>query len=77
MLLALGAMFGELLASSGGAERVSYALLRAGGTRLVPWSIGVVAMLLGLAAVLRGGGGADDADCADRGRAAARAIPAA
>lgn len=48
VLLALGAMFGELLASSGGAERVSNALLRAGGTRLVPWSIGVVAMLLGL-----------------------------
>jgi GntP family gluconate:H+ symporter len=48
VLLALGAMFGELLASSGGAERVSHALLRAGGTRLVPWSIGVVAMLLGL-----------------------------
>lgn len=48
VLLALGAMFGELLASSGGAERVSTALLRAGGTRLVPWTIGIVAMLLGL-----------------------------
>ena len=48
VLLALGAMFGELLASSGGAERVSRALLDAGGTRLVPWSIGLVAMLLGL-----------------------------
>src|SRR4029079_9429758 len=35
VLLALGAMFGELLASSGGAERVSSALLRVGGTRLV------------------------------------------
>jgi len=48
VLLALGAMFGELLASSGGAERVSKALLNAGGTRLVPWTIGLVAMLLGL-----------------------------
>ena len=38
VLLALGAMFGELLASSGGAERVSSALLNVGGTRLVPWT---------------------------------------
>jgi gluconate:H+ symporter, GntP family len=48
VLLALGAMFGELLASSGGAERVSSALLRFGGTRLVPWTMGAVAMILGL-----------------------------
>ena len=47
-LLALGAMFGELLASSGGAERVSTALLRLGGPRLVPWTMCAVAMLLGL-----------------------------
>ena len=31
MLLALGAMFGELLASSGGADRVSTTLLKFGG----------------------------------------------
>jgi len=48
VLLALGAMFGELLASSGGAERVFNALLDACCTRLVPWTIGLVAMLLGL-----------------------------
>jgi len=48
VLLALGAMFGELLASSGGAERVSSALLRVGGTRLVPWTMCAVAMILGL-----------------------------
>jgi GntP family gluconate:H+ symporter len=48
VLLALGAMFGELLASSGGAERVSSALLRVGGPRLVPWTMCAVAMILGL-----------------------------
>ena len=48
LLLALGAMFGELLASSGGAERVSSALLNVGGTRLVPWTMCAVAMILGL-----------------------------
>jgi len=47
-LLALGAMFGELLASSGGAERVSASLLRLGGARMVPWTMCAVAMLLGL-----------------------------
>ena len=48
VLLALGAMLGELLASSGGAERVSTALLKIGGPRLVPWTMGGVAMILGL-----------------------------
>lgn len=48
VLLALGAMFGQLLASSGGAERVSNALLSVGGTRLVPWTMCAVAMILGL-----------------------------
>ncbi len=48
VLLALGAMFGELLASSGGAERVSSALVNVGGPRLVPWTMGAVAMILGL-----------------------------
>ncbi len=48
VLLALGAMFGELLASSGGAERVSSALLKVGGTRMVPWTMCAVAMILGL-----------------------------
>src|SRR5215472_9861437 len=48
VLLALGAMFGQLLASSGGAERVSNALLSVGNTRLVPWTMCAVAMILGL-----------------------------
>ena len=48
VLLALGAMFGELLASSGGAERVSSALLKVGCTRMVPWTMCAVAMILGL-----------------------------
>jgi GntP family gluconate:H+ symporter len=48
VLLALGAMFGELLASSGGAERVSSALLRLGGTKMIPWTMAAAAMILGL-----------------------------
>ncbi|HET7083223.1 MAG TPA: gluconate:H+ symporter [Rhizomicrobium sp.] len=48
IILALGAMFGELLASSGGAERVSNALLKAGGIRAVPWTMCAVSMILGL-----------------------------
>jgi GntP family gluconate:H+ symporter len=48
MLLALGAMFGEMLASSGGAERVSTALLKIGGPRMVPWTMCAVSMILGL-----------------------------
>lgn len=48
MLLALGAMFGELLASSGGAERISSSLLQLGGPRLAPWTMCAVAMILGL-----------------------------
>jgi GntP family gluconate:H+ symporter len=47
-LLALGAMLGELLASSGGAARVSSALLKFGGPRMVPWMMCAVAMILGL-----------------------------
>lgn len=48
VLLALGAMFGQLMASSGGAERVSSGLLKIGGTRMIPWTMGAVAMILGL-----------------------------
>jgi GntP family gluconate:H+ symporter len=48
VLLALGAMFGELLASSGGAEQVSSALLKIGGIRMVPWTMCAVSMILGL-----------------------------
>jgi len=48
VLLALGAMFGELLASSGGAERVASALLKVGGIRMIPWTMCAVSMILGL-----------------------------
>ncbi len=48
VLLALGAMFGQMLASSGGAERISNALLSVGGPRMVPWTMCAVAMILGL-----------------------------
>jgi GntP family gluconate:H+ symporter len=48
VLLALGAMFGQLLASSGGAERVATTLLNVGGTRMVPWTMCALSMILGL-----------------------------
>src|SRR3954469_13537943 len=48
VLLALGAMFGQLLASSGGAERIAVALLDLGGARMAPWTMCAVAMILGL-----------------------------
>ncbi len=48
VLLALGAMFGEMLASSGGAEQVSSALLKLGGIRMIPWTMCAVSMILGL-----------------------------
>jgi GntP family gluconate:H+ symporter len=48
MLLALGAMFGQLLASSGGAERIAVALLDLGGARMAPWTMCAVSMILGL-----------------------------
>lgn len=48
VLLALGAMFGQLLAGSGGAERIAVALLDLGGARFAPWTMCAVAMILGL-----------------------------
>src|SRR6201992_4217009 len=48
VLLALGSMFGALLASSGGAEQVASALLKVGGPRMVPWTMCAVSMILGL-----------------------------
>src|SRR5436190_17017831 len=47
VLLALGAMFGELLASSGVGERVFSALIKVSGTLLVPGTVCVVACIMG------------------------------
>src|SRR4051812_1278989 len=57
MLLALGAMFGEMLASSGGAERVSSSLLSLGGPRQGRRRMWAGAPLLGLPPFFLGGAG--------------------
>ena len=48
VVVALGAMFGKLLADSGGAERVVSVILGRAGRRGVPWAIAVAAMLIGI-----------------------------
>ncbi len=48
LLIALGAMLGKLLAESGGADRVVDTLVNRSGPRLVPWSIALVAVIIGL-----------------------------
>lgn len=48
LLIALGAMLGRLLAESGGADQVVDTLVSRSGRRLVPWSIALVAVIVGL-----------------------------
>jgi GntP family gluconate:H+ symporter len=48
LLIALGAMLGKLLADSGGADRVIDTLISRAGTRLLPWAMALVAMIIGL-----------------------------
>ena len=48
LLIALGAMLGKLLADSGGADRVIDTLINRAGTRLLPWAMALVAMIIGL-----------------------------
>jgi gluconate:H+ symporter, GntP family len=48
LLIALGAMLGKLLAESGGADRVVDTLVRRSGPRLLPWAMGLVAVIVGL-----------------------------
>jgi GntP family gluconate:H+ symporter len=48
LLIALGAMLGKLLAESGGADQVVDTLIARSGRRMVPWSIGLVAVIVGL-----------------------------
>jgi gluconate:H+ symporter, GntP family len=47
-VLALGAMFGALLGASRGADRIAGVLVGGGGLRRVPWTMALLAMVLGL-----------------------------
>lgn len=48
LLIALGAMLGKLMAESGGADRVVNTLVSRSGRRLLPWTVALVAMIIGL-----------------------------
>ncbi|MFF3027064.1 MULTISPECIES: GntP family permease [Microbacterium] len=48
VLIALGAMFGKLLADSGGADRVVDTLVSRSSKRALPWTMGVVGAVIGL-----------------------------
>src|SRR5690349_18498755 len=48
LLIALGAMLGKLLSESGGADRVVDTLVNRSGPRLLPWTVALVAMIIGL-----------------------------
>lgn len=48
VLIALGAMYGKLLADSGGADRVVDTLVSRSSARMLPWTMGVVGAVIGL-----------------------------
>src|SRR3954447_2671556 len=48
LLIALGAMLGKLLAEAGGADQVVDTPGSRAGRRMVPWAIGLVAVIVGL-----------------------------
>ncbi|WP_067348497.1 GntP family permease [Microbacterium hydrocarbonoxydans] len=48
VLIALGAMFGKLLADSGGADRIVDTLIARSSPRMLPWTMGVVGAVIGL-----------------------------
>jgi gluconate:H+ symporter, GntP family len=48
LLIALGAMLGKLLAESGGADQVVETLVSRSGPKLLPWSMALVAVIVGL-----------------------------
>jgi gluconate:H+ symporter, GntP family len=48
LLIALGAMLGKLMAESGGADQIVETLVTRSGPRLVPWAMGLVAIIVGL-----------------------------
>jgi len=47
-LIALGAMFGRLLADSGGADQIVDTIIRRATTRTLPWAMALVGALIGL-----------------------------
>ncbi|WP_377274012.1 gluconate:H+ symporter [Peterkaempfera sp. SMS 1(5)a] len=48
VLIALGAMLGKLLADSGGANQIADTILSRSGRRTLPWTMALVAVVLGL-----------------------------
>lgn len=48
VLIALGAMFGKLLADSGGADQIVDTLVDRAGRRMLPWAMGAAGALIGL-----------------------------
>jgi GntP family gluconate:H+ symporter len=48
VLIALGAMFGKLLADSGGADQIVDTLVGRAGQRALPWAMGLAGALIGL-----------------------------
>ncbi|MBN9620992.1 MAG: gluconate transporter, partial [Actinobacteria bacterium] len=48
LLIALGAMLGKLLAESGGADQIVDTLVARSGKRMIPWAMGLVAVIVGL-----------------------------
>ncbi|MDM4762423.1 gluconate:H+ symporter [Galbitalea sp. SE-J8] len=48
VLIGLGAMFGKLLADSGGADRIVDTLVARAGVRSLPWIVGLIGALVGL-----------------------------
>ena len=48
LILALGTMLGKLLAESGGAERIASTLLARSGPERVPWTMALIAFIVGI-----------------------------
>jgi GntP family gluconate:H+ symporter len=48
LLIALGAMFGRLLADSGGADQIVDTIVGRAGVRVLPWAMALVGALIGL-----------------------------
>ncbi|GAA3678601.1 gluconate:H+ symporter [Arthrobacter ginkgonis] len=48
VLIALGAMFGRLLADSGAADQIVDTIIGRAGPRMLPWAMGLVGALIGL-----------------------------
>ncbi len=48
ILIALGAMFGKLLADSGGADQIVDTIIGAASPRMLPWAMAVVGAIIGL-----------------------------